>query len=254
MLTTMGAAFERAGLRPEDVKLDKAIALALNVYLNSGGTKERASQRLLEAAEELDGEAKLKSPQGQRTSASTIQPELAGGATGALPKGQQEHALSSQANCEANVQLPNGQLSSASQSQGDVRGQSKVASSGRVSDASPSPPIANGAGQTPTASQARVCVPRPVREPSALQTEADLAARLKTLSVFDRELTYTGRKWGNIPYRDLDSMREDGDIAAALKVHIGSLRGDSRHKLIRDLMTPREFAQLINRVRRSYAA
>jgi hypothetical protein len=72
--------------------------------------------------------------------------------------------------------------------------------------------------------------------------------------VFDRELTYTGRRWGNVTYRELDSMMEDGDLARLVRAHIGHLRGEERHKSIRDLMTPREFLGVIRKLRGSDAA
>lgn len=91
-----------------------------------------------------------------------------------------------------------------------------------------------------------------VREPSAEQTAADIKVRsLSALTVFDRTLTHTGRRWGNIYYRELDSMTDDGELARAVKVHIGSLRGDDRHKTVRELMTPREFYAVLRKCGRS---
>ena len=51
--TTMSAAFLAAGIRPEDVEFDRAIARAIAVYLNNGGTIDRAYERLVLAAEKL---------------------------------------------------------------------------------------------------------------------------------------------------------------------------------------------------------
>lgn len=91
----------------------------------------------------------------------------------------------------------------------------------------------------------------PAREPTPTQTAAVAAvAKAAALSVFERELTSWGKQWGNVFYRDLDGMREDGAIADAVKAHIGHLRGEDRHKTIRDLMTVREFTLLLNRVRK----
>lgn len=92
---------------------------------------------------------------------------------------------------------------------------------------------------------------RPGREPSAAQTAADAAVRTRAaLGVFDRELTRTGQRWGNVYYCELSNMTEDGEVARAIRLHIGSLRGEQALKPIRDLMTPREFAILLNKARK----
>lgn len=115
--------------------------------------------------------------------------------------------------------------------------------------ANPLPHIADG-GQLLSALQAKDIVP-PVCEPTPAQRAATHAvARRAALTVFERELTRTGQQWGKVNYRDLDAFAEDADIAMAVKAHIGHLRGDDRHKTIKDLMTPREFSLLIARVRK----
>lgn len=92
---------------------------------------------------------------------------------------------------------------------------------------------------------------RPANEPSAAQKAAvDDQKKSSALTVFDRTLTHTGRRWGNVYYRELDSMAEDGDLAVALRHHIGSLRGDDRNKTIRELMTPLEFCGVIRKLGR----
>src|SRR5262245_42997963 len=207
MATAIGAAFERAGIRREDVEFEKAIAFALNRYINSGGTNARASALLMEAAA-----------------------KLAGGATEGLPNGLTCAAPSSHPNCEAKTRLPQGHVDYASQSEGDERGQHSSASNGLSCDAPLSPPDREQAGHIRNGAQPNLALP-PVREPSAAQTRADIAVtKVIALTAFDRELTHTGRRWGNVTYRELDSMREDGDIASEIKAHIGSLRGDPRNK------------------------
>lgn len=91
----------------------------------------------------------------------------------------------------------------------------------------------------------------PVREPSAAQTATDLSVKTRiALNAFDRELTRTGQRWGNVCYSELANMTEDGEIAEAIRLHIGSLRGEKALKPIRELMTPREFAILYNKNKR----
>ena len=229
--TALGAAFKRTGIRPEIVEFDKAITK----LLNSGGTIEDARERVEAAAARLPPEADPRVPKGHQMLASAGQPQFAGGAFAHVPQGQLEGAPSRQPKGDA----------------GDHRA---VASDRQTVNVPPSPPTRDGAGHRTPADKAMRGITCPAREPSALQTEADIASRVRTLSVFDRELTHTGRRWGNVTYRELDSMREDGDIADAVKAHIGSLRGEDRHKPVRDLMTPREFGLLIRRVRGSNAA
>lgn len=105
----------------------------------------------------------------------------------------------------------------------------------------------NGDGLSPGAYHKDAAIP--VREPSQAQLAADLAVKARSaLTVFDRELTRTGQRWGNVCYSELSNMTEDGDVARAIRMHIGSLRGAEALKPIRELMTPREFAILFNRV------
>lgn len=109
--------------------------------------------------------------------------------------------------------------------------------------------VHNGAGQLGGDTPASAA--RPVVEPSAAQTATDLSIKTRiAVNSFDRELTRTGQRWGNVYYSELSNMTEDGDIAHAIRMHIGSLRGKEALKPIRDLMTPREFAILINKVRK----
>lgn len=146
----------------------------------------------------------------------------------------------------ANQNLPVGDR----QPNGDERGQRTSADQNPVAASSPHDGVGHGAfGALGSGA-------RPVVEPSAAQTAADVKVKaLSALTVFDRELTHTGRRWGNIFYRELDSMTDDGELARAVKVHIGSLRGDDRHKTIRELMTPREFYGVLRKLGRpSHAA
>jgi hypothetical protein len=117
----------------------------------------------------------------------------------------------------------------AGQTNGDVSGQNNGANSGH--------------------SVCAVSVPASL-DPTPGQNAAMARAKnLSAMSVFDRELTHTGRRWGNVFYREYDSMVDDGDVARALKSHIGSLRGDDRHKTTRELVTPREFLHLLRKTR-----
>lgn len=68
-------------------------------------------------------------------------------------------------------------------------------------------------------------------------------------SIFDRCLTHSGKMWGNVKYHELTSLRDDGDLAIAVKQHIGVLTGEHRYKKIRDLMTVTAFAQIFKRTK-----
>lgn len=88
------------------------------------------------------------------------------------------------------------------------------------------------------------------RAPHAHEIAAEaLVRRRHAQSIFDRELTASGRQWGNVFYTELNDMTEDGAIAAAVRAHLGLLHGDERLKQVRDLMTPLQFTHLINKVR-----
>lgn len=133
------------------------------------------------------------------------------------------------------------------QPNGESGGQSPSDNRGHPAATSPTP--RDGSGQKIV--DAQNVHAAPVREPSAAQTAADLAVKTRTaLNAFDRELTRTGQRWGNVCYSELSNMTEDGEIANAIRMHIGSLRGVQALKPIRDLMTPREFAILFNKVRK----
>lgn len=128
-----------------------------------------------------------------------------------------------------------------------VEGQRSV--DAHSSNANGRQPQADGGGNKPLEPPATVAPP--IREPSAAQTAADLAVRTRAaINVFDRELTRTGQRWGNVCYSELHNMTEDGEIARAIRRHIGSMRGAEALKPIRELMTPREFAILINKTRK----
>lgn len=148
------------------------------------------------------------------------------------------------------------QRSRAKATQTNGGGESEASLSGQDRfdlDSSPFTKASRG-GPVTSAKLGHVTFANPTREPTQSQIAAVAAAkRASAQSVFERELTHTGRQWGNVSYGELDSMAEDGDIAGALKKHIGSLRGNERHKLIKELMTTREFAQLINKVRKHAA-
>jgi len=91
-----------------------------------------------------------------------------------------------------------------------------------------------------------------VREPSQSQIAAETRARTQTaLTVFDRVKTARGVMWGNVYYRELDSLMEDGDLARVVRAHIGSRRGDERNKQVRDLMTPLQFHACMRKIGRS---
>lgn len=119
--------------------------------------------------------------------------------------------------------------------------------------AAPLPPKADNQGRSFSASGHSAGAPT-VREPTPSQIAAVTAMKKASAqSVFDRETTSWGKQWGNVQYLALDNMNEDGDIARAVKAHIGKLSGADRQKTVRELMTPREFAQLINKVRKHAA-
>jgi hypothetical protein len=92
--------------------------------------------------------------------------------------------------------------------------------------------------------------PKPSAAPSPAELESRAAARDRaSRSVFNRYLTHTGRMWGNVTYDELDHLRDDGELAAKFKSHIGPLSGTARYKKLRDLLNAREFVQLINSVK-----
>lgn len=111
-------------------------------------------------------------------------------------------------------------------------------------------PAANGNGQQNHVSHRATAVP--VREPSPSQIAAETRARTQTaLTVFDRVKTARGVMWGNVYYRELASLVDDGDLAREVRAHIGARRGDERNKQIRDLMTPLQFHACLRKVGRS---
>jgi hypothetical protein len=120
----------------------------------------------------------------------------------------------------------------ARQPNGDA-GASFTLPNGRLQGAPASPPIANGgANEMVLNGQSRVAPA--VRFPSTEQNAA-----------VDRELTRNGGKWGNVRYRDLDEMVDEGGLALAIRSYIGHRRGDDRNKPIRELMTPLQFTKLL---------
>src|ERR1035437_3175687 len=101
--TAIGSAMAKAGIRPEDAAFDVGSSKLISVYLQSGGTNERAYARLVWAAQQMllggghlasasdgqasfaparqtveGGEAIKKVPQGQRAIASSPSPERGG--------------------------------------------------------------------------------------------------------------------------------------------------------------------------------
>lgn len=129
-------------------------------------------------------------------------------------------------------------------------GQATRASDSHSKPAASPSPNASGGGHLASATDGQFPPAIPTRFPSPAQTQAVAAAKnISALSVFDRELTRTGQKWGNVSYRELDGLIDDAEIARAVKGHIGSLRGEERHKYIRDLMTPLQFTHLLRKVR-----
>src|ERR1035437_3502304 len=51
--TAIGSAMAKAGIRPEDAAFDVGSSKLISVYLQSGGTNERAYARLLWAAQQM---------------------------------------------------------------------------------------------------------------------------------------------------------------------------------------------------------
>lgn len=126
----------------------------------------------------------------------------------------------------------------------------ECANNGQGNNGNVRQPQASDGGHDADASSSHARI-APVARP---QSSRDIAAaasvtKVIALTAFERELTHTGRQWGNVYYRELDSMREDGEIALAIKAHIGSLRGDARHKKLNELMTPRQFMSVLRKAR-----
>lgn len=227
--TLLGARLQSAGVRAEDVAFDRAIAL----YLNSGGTIERARARLEYVAWRMRG-------RGQSQCADNGQ---AGVADPALPDplyGGQDSVADDGQRLRASMQR--------TETLGEGRGTG--VDNGQSASANTQQSNADGMGQNVAVVIGHErCVPL-VREPSIAQIAAvSKAKEAVALSVFDREITRTGQMWGNVVYRDLDQFVVDADIAQAVKSYIGHIRGNDRHKMIRELMSPRQFSQLLSRVR-----
>lgn len=226
--TLLSARLQSAGLRVEDIAFDRAVAL----YLNSGGTIERARARLEVAAERMRGKGQLGGADNGR--AEFADPVL----SDPLHRGHESYADNSQtqrAPMQRNETLGEGPIEDAD---------------GRLPAANTQQPQADGMDQITDAVTGHLAFVSPVREPSIAQ----IAARSKVkediaLSVFDREKTRTGQMWGNVYYRELDQFVVDADIAQAVKSYIGHIRGDDRYKMIRELMTPRQFAILLSKIR-----
>lgn len=86
------------------------------------------------------------------------------------------------------------------------------------------------------------------RAPSAADiTAARTVAERAAQSIFDRVFTASNKRWGNVVYTELNEMSEDGELARLVKEHIGEPGRVNRTKMIRELMTPREFRQLVTK-------
>ncbi len=219
----MGAAFAQAGIKPEDIAFDRAISL----YLNNGGTVARAYARLDLAAEKL--------PEGPSSAASNGQPVHADRQPYLPEDGQRTCA-------------DTGQPSVATSRETSLlrEGQYEFAS-GHLDNALSQQPQADGQGQACIASGLSVHAP-PVRDPSAGQIEAMAKVRAEMAkSIFDRAKTSTGRAWGNVCYRELDQLSNDGALAAGIKNRIGGVRGNDRHKTVREFLSPLEFHALLRK-------
>ncbi len=221
--TAMGAAFAQAGVKPEDIAFDRAISL----YLNNGGTIARAYARLDLAAEKLPEGHSAFAHGGLQPTADRQpylpedgQPSRAGDGHSKIATSRETSLLG-----EGHVERAEGQWQHADsqQPQADGRDHRYLANG----------PLSN--------------VP-PVRDPSAGQVAAMAKARAEAAkSIFDRAKTSTGRAWGNVCYRELDQLANDGVLAAGIKARIGGVRGNDRHKTVREFLSPLEFHALLRK-------
>lgn len=114
----------------------------------------------------------------------------------------------------------------ARQPNGDGEGQKVLAKDGQATNAPSAATIGHNAQRDPTATQIGA---------------VESAKNVMALSIFDRQTTARGARWGNIYYSELSSMSDDGRLAAEVKAHIGQVGREDRYKKIRELMTPQQF-------------
>lgn len=233
--TALEFAFGRAG---GPSRADARFDIAIAEYLNNGGTIDRAHERVAMAAEKLARKGRLRgADKGHVLAAPARQDER-------LDEGQAYGADDGQS-AGAPVQP--------TESSGE--GRPCDAENGPRNVAPPLPTNADDGGQACDADKGQNFTAAVVREPSAAQIAAAAKVRkLAAQSIFDRETTHTGRKWGNVTYVELDGFQQDADIALAVKHYIGELpRGKERMKTIRELMTPTQFAAAIRKAKKDAA-
>lgn len=116
-------------------------------------------------------------------------------------------------------------------------------------------PITSGSGHGETANRGHGSVAAPVREPTTSQLKAAGAARLaSSRTVLDMRKTIDGVAWGDVLEHELPTRDRDGEIARAVNNYIGPRHGKMRHKPVRDLLTAKQFQNILDMVERKNAA
>lgn len=129
------------------------------------------------------------------------------------------------------------------------RGHLTPADVGQPRGANPSRQIAS-AGRLDDGEKPRMTLPA-AREPSPTSIAA--VAKIKNavaITVLDRAKTSDGRPWGDVGAHELDGMDRDGKLARAIKSRLGVLTNADRFKTMRELMTPKQFEECREEVKR----
>lgn len=221
--TIMQRAFEIAGMSPADAAFNKAIAL----YLNSGGTIERARAWLDAAAARMPGmsHGPIVSNDHQ-TNAQTRQPvEDARGQCAVVDKDQIANALPSSSN-----------RGGGDQSNGAQKSQPRIVSPVREPNHEPEADVVMPAKATPP-------LP-PAREPSPAYLKAAGESRREAArNILYRFKTSDGKYWGDVTPNEGIGVRRDGIRHMALMSACGKLNEKQMEMPYAQLLTP-ERAQI----------
>lgn len=212
-MTAMKSALSKAGVRAEDVELD----IALTKYLNSGGTIERAYDRVRVAADRMSGEGQIHCADDSRGSdAQTRQPVE--DARGLKSRARFGHAA----------------VSSPSSSNREGEGHRGGVSAGHHGVALP--------------------VREPARPSNTTRGLASITAAQDAIKrgYLIIMKTSDGRPWGKVGWHELDGMGRDGTIAKLIKAKVNPPK--NQFAKLDDLMTDAQFTEIYDAARKQIAA
>jgi hypothetical protein len=224
--TKLKQEFEQAGVRQEDVEFDIAIAK----YLNSGGTLERAYQRLMLAAKRMPGEGHngAVGNDHDRCAPSRQPVEDAAGHSFCAPDGCDGHALASSSN-------PSGD------------GQKRRAQDGHSEPAlSAGAQLRGGEGRLGVASNSRPLGALPVRDASTKRGLVSIKSVQPTIKqgLLEMKKTADGRAWGSVGWHELDGMDRDGAIARLVKQQVNPPR--DQFSPLRSFVSNKQFEEIVS--------